>query len=70
MDAQDDTKAIEPMVFTKFERRQWFLENLNFLLSLDLNEDSSEDDSRTESLRLHHMESTVSACIPCDICEL
>ena len=64
MDAQDDTKVSERAVFTKFERHEWFLENLAFLLSLDLNEDPSDEDSRSESLRLHHMESTVSVCTP------
>lgn len=62
MDAQDDTKLAERAIPTKFERREWFLENLRFLLSLDLNEDSSDDDSRSELLRLHLMESTVSVC--------
>jgi hypothetical protein len=61
MDARDISKVAERAVSTKFERREWFLENLHFLLSLDLNEDPSDEDSRSESLRLHHMESTVSA---------
>lgn len=62
MDAQGDTKVAERAIVTKFERREWFLENIRFLISLDLNEDPADDDSRSESQRLHLMESTVSVC--------
>ena len=64
MDAQDDTKVAEGAILTKFERREWFLENLRFLISLDLNEDPSDEHSRSESLRLRRMEATVSVCTP------
>lgn len=67
MDAQDDAKVTERALSTKFERREWFLENLRILLSLDLGEDPSDEDSRSESLRLHHMESTVRVCTPLGI---
>lgn len=60
MHAQDDGKVAERAVPSKFERREWFLENLSFLLSLDLSKDPSDEDSRSESLRLHRMEATAS----------
>jgi len=60
MNIQEDTKVVERTILTKFEKREWFLENLRFLLSLDLNQDPSDEDSRSELLRLHHMASTVS----------
>jgi len=60
MDVQEDAKVAERTTFTKFEKREWFLENLRFLLSLDLNQDPSDEDSRSEWLRLHYMELTVS----------
>jgi len=60
MHIQEDTKVAERTTFTKFEKREWFLENLRFLLSLDLNQDPSDEDSRSEGLRLHYMELTVS----------
>lgn len=61
----EDTKVAERAVFAKFEKREWFLENLRLLLSFDLNQDPSNDDSRSELLRLHSMEGTVSdhACV-------
>ncbi|KAF9779616.1 TBCD protein [Thelephora terrestris] len=61
MNARDDNKVAEGAILTKFERREWFLENLRFLLSLDLNEDPSGEDSRSESLRLHRMEATINS---------
>lgn len=64
MDGQDDARVAERAIFTKFERREWFLENLRSFLSLDLNEDTSDEDARSELLRLHRMESTVSDCTP------
>ena len=60
MDVQDDTKVTERAILTKFEKREWFLENLRLLLLLDLNQDPSDEDSRSEWLRLHRMEGTVS----------
>ena len=60
MDAQEDAKATERAIPTKFEKREWFLENLRLLLSLDLNQDPTDEDSRSEWLRLHSMELTVS----------
>jgi len=60
MNIQEDIKVVERTVLTKFEKREWFLENLRFLLSLDLNQDPSDEDSRSELLRLHSMEATVS----------
>ena len=62
MNIQEDTKVGERAIFTKFEKRELFLENLRFLLSLDLNQDPSDEDSRSELLRLHYMESIVSGC--------
>jgi hypothetical protein len=62
MSVQEDTKAAERAILTKFEKREWFLENLRFLLSLDLNQDPSDEDSRSELMRLHYMEATVSDC--------
>jgi len=62
MNVQEDTKVTERAILTKFEKREWFLENLRFLLSLDLSQDPSDEDSRSELLRLHYMESTVSDC--------
>lgn len=59
-DIQDNTRGLERATLTKFERREWFLENLHLLLSLDLNEYPSDEDSRSESLRLHQMELSVS----------
>jgi hypothetical protein len=60
MDVQEDTKVAERAIPTKFEKREWFLENLRLLLSLDLNQDPSDEDSRSERLRLHSMEAVVS----------
>ena len=62
MNVQEDTKVAERAILTKFEKREWFLENLHFLLSLDLNQDPSDEDSRSELLRLRYMESIVSDC--------
>ena len=62
MDVQEDPKVAERAVPTKFEKREWFLENLRLLLSLDLNQDPSDEDSRSERLRLHSMEAVVSDC--------
>jgi len=60
MNIQEDTKVGERTILTKFEKREWFLENLRLLLSLDLNQDPSDEDSRSELLQLHYMEATVS----------
>lgn len=60
MDVQEDTQVTERAIFTKFEKREWFLDNLRSLLSFDLNQDPSDEDSRSERLRLQYMESTVS----------
>ena len=60
MDVQGDSKVAEHAILTKFEKREWFLENLRSLLSFDLNQDPSDEDSRSETLRLHYMEITVS----------
>ena len=62
MDVQEDARVAERAFLTKFEKREWFLENLRFILSLDLNQDPSDEDSRSELLRLHYMELTVSDC--------
>ena len=62
MDTLEDTKVAERAIPTKFEKREWFLENLRSLLSLDLNQDPPDEDSRSECLRLHYMELTVSDC--------
>lgn len=67
MDTRDDNKVAERATPTKFERREWFLENLHLLLSVNLNEDPSDEESRSESLRLHRMEATVSVCTPVSI---
>jgi len=60
MDAQEDAKATERATPTKFEKREWFLENLRLLLSFDLNQDPGDEGSRLEWLRLHSLELTVS----------
>ena len=62
MDVQGENKVTEHAILTKFEKREWFLENLCSLLSFDLSQDPSDEDSRSESLRLHYMEITVSGC--------
>lgn len=59
MDVQGENKVAEHAILTKFEKREWFLENLRSLLSFDLNQDPSDEDTRLESLRLHYMEITV-----------
>ena len=53
IDTLEDTKVVERPIPTKFEKREWFLENLRSLLSLDLNQNPSDEDSRSECLRLH-----------------
>ena len=60
MDIQEEAKVTERAIPTKFEKRDWFLENLRLLLSLDLNQDPADEDSRSEWLRLHYLELTVS----------
>jgi len=67
MDAREDAKATERAIPTKFEKREWFLENLHLLLSLDLNQDPPDEDSRSEWLRLHYLELTVSDRTPVEI---
>ena len=67
MDGQEDAKAIERAIPTKFEKREWFLENLRLLLSLDLNQDPADEDSRSEWLRLLSLELTVSGHTPVGI---
>ena len=64
MDIQEDAKVAEHAIPTKFEKREWFLENLRLLLSLDLNQDPADEDSRSEWLRLHSLELTVSDRTP------
>jgi len=64
MDAQEDAKATERAIPTKFEKREWFLENLRLLLSLDLNKDLADEDSRSEWLHLLSLELTVSDRTP------
>lgn len=62
MDTQEDTKVAERAILTRFEKREWFLENLHSMLSLDLNRDPSDEESRSELMRLRYMEVTVSSC--------
>ena len=65
MDVQEDAKATERAIPVKFEQREWFLEKLRLFLSLDLNRDPADEDSRSEWMRLHSLELTVSvpACV-------
>ena len=67
MGLQDETKVVERAILTKFEERELFLENLRFLLSVDLSQDPDDEGSRLESLRLHHMELTVRVCTHFDV---
>ena len=64
MDAQEDARVTERAISTKFEKREWFLENLRLLLSLDLNQDPADDGSRSEWLHLLSLEVTVSGRTP------